>query len=209
MPVYADRVKETSTTTGTGTLDLDGAVEGHRTFVDGVGGGAEVLYTIQMGSEWEIGLGTVTDASPDTLSRDTVSESSNAGALVNFSAGTKTVFVGVPAAILARLQGPPVVSRTADLTLTAAMAGTLFNNAGAGGQVVLTLPPADQDMAFRFSVKAAFNLRILAAGSDTIRVAGSETAGGGHVNANTVGTTLHLIREDTVWTAHSVVLSWS
>ena len=72
--VLNDRVKETSTTTGTGTLDLDGAATGFQTFVAGIGTTNTTYYCIQLegGSEWEVGIGTVTDASTDTLSRDTV-----------------------------------------------------------------------------------------------------------------------------------------
>ena len=90
--MIADRVKETTTTTGTGTLTLLGAVSGFRTFVDGFGGAGApgVSYVIDGGAEWECGVGTsVIDG---TFLRGTVLSSSNAGALVNFSAGTKTVF---------------------------------------------------------------------------------------------------------------------
>lgn len=91
----ADRVRETSVTTGTGTLNLDGAVSKYQTFVQGVGTGATVTYCVvhRDVSEWEVGYGVITDASPDTLSRASVSASSNAGSLVNFSAGTKDVFI--------------------------------------------------------------------------------------------------------------------
>lgn len=95
---FASRVKETSTTTGTGTLDLDGALDGtFQTFVSGVGDGATVYYVIvnQDAAEWETGIGTVTDAATDTLARDTVLESSNSGSAVDFSAGTKHVFLDV------------------------------------------------------------------------------------------------------------------
>lgn len=95
--VYADRVKETTTTTGTGTVNLAGAATGYRTFVSGVGSTNTCYYCIAGGSEWEVGLGTVTSGSPDTLSRTTVLASSNAGALVTFSAGTKDVFLTMPA----------------------------------------------------------------------------------------------------------------
>ena len=69
--VIADRVKETSTTTGTGTLSLAGAVDGFQSFVAGVGTTNVTYYTIVdgNGTAWEVGYGTVTDASPDTLSR--------------------------------------------------------------------------------------------------------------------------------------------
>jgi hypothetical protein len=97
--VIADRVKETTTTTGTGTLSLAGASSGYRLFVTGIGNGNVTFYTIihQSLSEWEVGIGTVTDAATDTLSRTTVLASSNSGSLVNFSAGTKDVFCSGPA----------------------------------------------------------------------------------------------------------------
>lgn len=98
--LLADRVKETTTTTGTGTVNLGGAATGFVTFVAAVGDAAKVYYTISGGSEWEVGIGTVTDASPDTLARNTILASSNAGSAVNFSAGTKDVFLTAPAAIL-------------------------------------------------------------------------------------------------------------
>src|SRR5690242_18913370 len=88
----ADRVKETTNTTGTGTLNLAGAGTGFRTFVAGIGNGNTCPYLIDNGlGEWETGIGTVTDGTPDTLARTTVLASSNAGAAVSFSAGTKTV----------------------------------------------------------------------------------------------------------------------
>ena len=74
----ADRVKETTTTTGTGTISLGGALGGFQSFVASVGDGNTTYYALEDndGIEWEIGLGTVTDASPDTLSRATILDSS-------------------------------------------------------------------------------------------------------------------------------------
>jgi len=97
--ILADRVQETTTTTGTGTVTLAGAVSGYQTFAAG-GDGNSTYYTIagQTGSEWEVGIGTYT-ASGTTLSRTTVLSSSNSGSLVNFSAGTKNVFVTYPASL--------------------------------------------------------------------------------------------------------------
>jgi hypothetical protein len=97
--VINDRVKETSTTTGTGTINLAGAETGYESFVSGVGTGNTTYYAIELNSanEWEVGIGTVTDAAPDTLSRDTIISSSNSDAAVNFSAGTKNVFCTLPA----------------------------------------------------------------------------------------------------------------
>jgi hypothetical protein len=93
--VVKDRVQETSTTTGTGTFTLAGAVSGFQSF-SVIGNANTTYYAIVGGTEWEVGLGTYT-SSGTTLSRDTVLESSNGGTKVNFSAGTKNVFVTYPA----------------------------------------------------------------------------------------------------------------
>ncbi len=98
--VLNDRVKETTTTTGTGTVNLGGAATGFETFVAGVGNSNSTYYCIagQTTAEFEVGIGTVTDASPDTLSRTTILSSSNSDSAVDFSAGTKDVFCTLPAA---------------------------------------------------------------------------------------------------------------
>jgi len=95
----ADRVKETTSTTGTGSLLLAGAEVGFQTFVAGVGAGNTTFYAIidNDNGEYEVGLGTVTQGPPATLSRDTVFTSSNSDAKVNLQAGTKFVFVTQPA----------------------------------------------------------------------------------------------------------------
>jgi len=97
--VINDRVKVTSTTTGTGAMALGAAVTGFETFVSGVGDGNTTYYAISHDgtNEWEVGVGTVTDAATDTLSRDTIISSSNSDAAVNFTAGGKTVFCTLPA----------------------------------------------------------------------------------------------------------------
>lgn len=92
----ADRVKDTTTTTGTGTVTLSGtAPSGFQNF-SVIGNGNSTYYTIAGGAEWEVGIGTYT-SSGTTLSRTTVLASSNSGSLVDFSAGTKDVFVTLPA----------------------------------------------------------------------------------------------------------------
>lgn len=96
--VVADRVKETTTTAGTGTITLAGASTGYQSFAV-IGNGNTTYYTIagQTTSEWEVGIGTYTSAGT-TLSRDTVlSNSLGTTAKINFSAGTKDVFVTYPA----------------------------------------------------------------------------------------------------------------
>jgi hypothetical protein len=93
VPTFADRTRETSTTTGTGAFTLAGAVTAYQSFATalGAGGAQRVQYAIINGTEWEIGVGSFNGTT--TLTRDTVRSSSNAGALVSFSAGTKDVFV--------------------------------------------------------------------------------------------------------------------
>jgi hypothetical protein len=92
MAELADRVYETTTSTGTGSISLGGAVTGYQTFVSGIGDGNSCAYVISDGTSWEVGVGTVTAGSPDTLSRDTVKASSNGGAAVDWGAGEKDVF---------------------------------------------------------------------------------------------------------------------
>jgi hypothetical protein len=87
-----DRIKETTTTTGTGTITLLGAVADFQSFATAFGASSlRVSYCIDDGvSNWEVGFGTFNGTT--SLTRDKVYSSSNAGALVNFSAGTKIVF---------------------------------------------------------------------------------------------------------------------
>jgi hypothetical protein len=94
--VLKDRVKETTTTTGTGSFALAGAVTGYDSFGQ-IGSGNTTYYAVYLdgGSEWEVGIGTYT--SPSTLSRDTILASSNAGSVVTFSAGQKTIWCDYPA----------------------------------------------------------------------------------------------------------------
>lgn len=90
----ADRVLETTTTQGTGTISLAGPVSGFQGFLDGVSTGSKVPYIINDATDWEVGIGTVTSGSPDTLSRDTVHASSNSNAAVNWGPGTRNVRLG-------------------------------------------------------------------------------------------------------------------
>jgi hypothetical protein len=92
--VVKDRVRETTTTTGTGTITLGGAVTGFQSF-SVIGDGNTTHYAVVSGNDWEVGVGTYT-ASGATLSRDTILESSNAGAAITL-AGTSNVFCTYPA----------------------------------------------------------------------------------------------------------------
>ena len=99
--VINDRVKETTTTTGTGALSLGGAVTGFEAFSAGVGNSNTTYYAIshQTADEWEVGLGTLDGDSSD-LTRTTVISSSNSDSAVDFAAGTKDVFCTIPASKL-------------------------------------------------------------------------------------------------------------
>lgn len=90
--VLADRVRQTSTTTGSGTFTLDGSVTGFQSFA-AVGNGNTTYYTITLDAQWEVGIGTY---SAGTLTRDTVISSST-GSKIAFAAGVKDVFVSMPA----------------------------------------------------------------------------------------------------------------
>ena len=93
--VLADRVRETTTTTGTGTITLGGAAQSYQTFSSAIGNTNTTYYAIahQNANEFEVGLGTVGSG---TLARTTVLKSSNSNNAVDFSAGTKDVFVTYP-----------------------------------------------------------------------------------------------------------------
>jgi hypothetical protein len=93
--VVKDRVKETTTTTSTGTYTLAGAATGFQSFAV-VGDGNATYYTVTDGTDWEVGVGTYT-SSGTTLSRDTILASSNSGSAVNWGAGSKDVFLTYPA----------------------------------------------------------------------------------------------------------------
>jgi hypothetical protein len=93
--VINDRVKETTSTIGTSTVTLSGAQLGFQSFIDGVGAGNSTYYTIALGNQWEVGIGSLTNAT--TFTRDSVITSSNASTLVNFSSGVKDIFVALPA----------------------------------------------------------------------------------------------------------------
>jgi len=99
--VINDRVKETTTTTGTGALSLGGAVTGFEAFSAGVGNSNTTYYAIshQTEDEWEVGLGTLDGDSSD-LTRTTVISSSNSDSAVSLSSGTKDVFCTMPASKL-------------------------------------------------------------------------------------------------------------
>lgn len=99
MPRTADRVLQSSTTTGTGNFTLAEASVGFRTINSAIGVGPKIYYAIDTsngGTEWEVGVGYLSDST--TLVREAVLSSSNSNALVSFSAGDKRVFCPMPEA---------------------------------------------------------------------------------------------------------------
>lgn len=105
MSRFGDRVKETTTTTGTSNITLDGAASQFQSFNARFGTNMSFDYAIvgQTGTEWEVGRGYLSGST--TLVRTTVYESSNSNTLVNFSAGTKDVFVPISARSMNSLMG--------------------------------------------------------------------------------------------------------
>jgi hypothetical protein len=135
MPlVVKDRVKSSTTTTGTGTITLGAAATGFQSFA-AIGNANTTYYTITdiNTGAWEVGIGTYT-ASGTTLSRDTVLESSNSGNLVNFGSGDKDVFVTYPAE-RAVIGGMGYVENAALITQSSTI--NAGNNAMSSGPVTI------------------------------------------------------------------------
>ena len=107
--IVKDRIKESTTTTGTGTLTLAGATTGFQTFA-AVGDANTTYYAILNGSNWEVGLGTYT-VSGTTLSRDTILSSSNSGAAITL-AGVSDVFCTYPSEKAVILNSSDVIEGT-------------------------------------------------------------------------------------------------
>jgi hypothetical protein len=93
MTKYADRVKETTTTTGTDPYILRGAVTGFQSFIHGVGNGSIVTYCAELETQWEIGEGRVTSGSSDVLTRTTIISSSNSNNVIDWTSGVKTIYL--------------------------------------------------------------------------------------------------------------------
>ena len=123
--VVKDRIKETTTTTGTGTVTLIGADSGFQAF-SVLGDGNTTYYAITSGTDWEVGTGTYT-ASGTTLSRDTVLESSNGGTAITLS-GTSVVFCTYPAEKAAVLDANNQLVLSEDATINGLTVGTGANS---------------------------------------------------------------------------------
>lgn len=140
MSALADRVKETTTTTGTGNLTLAGAVAQFESFNTAFGTAVPFYYVITdaNGTDWEVGTGELSNST--TLVRTTVHQSSNADAKVNLSAGTHTVFCSAPAVFLSGLAPKSGKLSQFAATTSAELAGVVSDETGSGALVFATSP---------------------------------------------------------------------
>src|SRR6056300_654453 len=185
--VVKDRVRETSTTTGTGTFTLAGAQTGFETFSTAIGNTNTTYYSIvNENGEFEVGLGTV---GAGTLSRDTIISSSNSDAAVNFSAGTKNVFCTLPAskAVILDSSGNIVANNGSNLTnlnATNISSGTLSSDrlptvpTTKGGTGLTAIGTANQVLAVN-GAGTALEYQTPTTGDITGVTAGSGLTGGG------------------------------
>jgi hypothetical protein len=189
--VIADRVKERTTTTGTGTVTLTGAATGFQSF-SAIGNANTTYYAIvsQTGTEWEVGLGTYT-SSGTTLDRTTVIASSNGGSAVNFSAGTKDVFVTYPSgrAVLANsslTSGRVTFATTSGFLTDSAnltFSGTILTAAGFAGPFNGTVGATTASTGAFTSITASTTITATGAGSIQGLTVGR---GAGAISSNTV-----------------------
>jgi hypothetical protein len=191
-PLYADRVAQTTTTTGTGTLNLEATIaDGVRGFVSGIGTGNTCFYCIshQSADEWEVGIGTVTDAATDTLSRTTILASSNSNNAVSLSAGTKDVFCVAPAnyGLPLIIEGTGLGLRRANPTEGGATAGNARGTAavdlqGSRNAATQVASGNYSVIAGGFRNTASGSHSFVGAGRDNTATAACAVVGGGRLN---------------------------
>ena len=121
----ADRVRETTATQGTGTVNLAGAVIGFQSFASAFTTGTTVYYCITDGTNWEVGSGVFTSGSPSTLSRVAVIASSNSNALVNFTASSMDVFNCIPANQIVGITNTQILTNKSITARSNSISGTL------------------------------------------------------------------------------------
>lgn len=195
MPLMADRVKQTTTSTGTGAVALTGSVLGFRDFSAAFSSGAAVYYCIADATNWEVGTGTFTGGATPSLSRDAVLSSSNGNALVSFPAGTKEVFVTAPAAKINMAGGWTVADKAADFSVAGTDAGTAYR----------CIATATVSVAATSSLPAGWTIRVwAAAGPVTIDPAGTETINGKATLAIAVGEWADVVSTGTALLAFGV-----
>jgi len=181
------RVKQTSTTAGTGTYDLIAPAANLRDFVTQFGTGAKIMYCAQDATGYEIGFGTITDAAPDTLSRDNVFLSSNGGAAVNWAAGTRDIFaVMLP-------NGVPIRDFSAAETVDYDECGILLRYTGTGGHTLSLNAVANYPPGFLFEVWHN------GSGNLTIDPNAAEQIDGGSTIVMTAGERTQVFKQGSAW----------
>ncbi len=149
--VLADRVKETTTTTGTGTYTLAGAVTGFESFAT-IGNSNTTYYCCTDGTDFEVGIGTYT-ASGTTLARTTILQSSNSDAAVNWSAGTRSIFCTQPAEKAVFLDGSGDVTLGNDLSIGGNLTSVGDITVGANSTPSITFQPTGDTQQARLFFK--------------------------------------------------------
>ena len=182
--VINDRVKETTTTTGTGAVSLAGAVTGFETFAAGVGNSNTTYYAVTLPgtAEFEVGLGTLSSDS-STIARTTIISSSNSDSAVNFSAGTKTIFCTIPASKSVFLDASGNATLGADLSVgdDLTILGGLIDlksNSGSPSQIKFYCESSNahaQTLTAQAHSVGATNTLTLPAGSNSTLVSESHT----------------------------------
>lgn len=191
--VIADRVKESTATTGVGALTLDGALTAYRTFDDVCNDADTVYYAIEAvdanglpTGDWEVGLGTY---SAGTLTRTAPSASSNGGAAVNFAAGTKHVWIDATAAQIAAfltaasLASPPAIGGTTPAagSFTTATVTQIVTGLGSAGTPALISTDADSGLFWTTNTNLSWGTnsaeRIRFASGGQINLTGGLTLG--------------------------------
>ena len=171
--VLNDRVRETTTTTGTGAVALGGAVSGFETFAAGIGNSNTVYYAIvhRTAAEFEVGLGTYASAG-NTLTRTTVLASSNAGSAVNLSAGTKDVFVTYPA------DKSVYLDAAGDLTVTGGLTATNLELEGTDDSILTLRSTDDGPLYMEFERSTDRHAYLGFGGSNDVFAIWNEESGG-------------------------------
>ena len=182
--VINDRVKETSTTTGTGALTFAGATSGFETFSAGIGNSNTTYYAIvntDTPTEWEVGLGTLAGDS-STITRTTPISSSNSDSAVDFGAGTKEIFCTLPAskAVIKDASGNVTPSGVITGTTVEATGDTAAGDDAAMGYtsaegLILTGQGSTNDVTIKNDADA--DVITIATGATNVDVVGDLTAG--------------------------------
>lgn len=175
--VINDRVRETTSTTGTGTVTLGGGVDGFQTFAAGIGNSNTTYYAISLNSanEWEVGLGTLS-ADSSTLARTTVLQSSNSDNAVDFSAGAKEIFCTLPS------EKALYLDASGDLANSGVIVNTNVDASAAIAQTKLALDITNSEV----NASAAIALSKLATVTASRAL---ESSAGGEVTASSVTST--------------------